>query len=130
MLGVLNGDLVVRFLMARGDRDRLARFLPPLTARERAVMSYLHASPSGPVEGASLPARIGQVRFSVLNGMVAVRCPSDLAPLMRRAGGEWEPGSQRWLIKRRRIGPLIRNLHRVIDPKRRPERPVSVCPRD
>ena len=31
-----------------------------------------------------LPARIGPVELSMLGGMVAVRCPADLAPLMRR----------------------------------------------
>jgi hypothetical protein len=35
---------------------------------------------------------------------------------MRNAGGLWEPGSRRWLIARRRINPLIRNLRRVTDP--------------
>ena len=39
---------------------------------------------------------------------VAVRCPRELAPKMRAAGGLWEPGSRRWLIERRRIGPVIR----------------------
>jgi hypothetical protein len=48
--------------------------------------------------------------------MVAVRCPQDFDPLMRRAGGQWEPGSRRWLIERRRLGPLVRNLRRVTDP--------------
>jgi hypothetical protein len=28
----------------------------------------------------------------------------------------WEPGSRRWLIERRRIGPVIRELLRVTDP--------------
>jgi hypothetical protein len=35
---------------------------------------------------------------------------------MRRAGGQWEPGSRRWLIERRRIGPVIRTLRRTTDP--------------
>ena len=35
---------------------------------------------------------------------------------MRKAGGLWEAGSRRWLIERRRINPLIRNLRRVTDP--------------
>jgi hypothetical protein len=48
--------------------------------------------------------------------MVAVRCPVDLAPLMRRAGGLWEPGSRRWLIEQRRIGPVLRHLRRITDP--------------
>jgi hypothetical protein len=38
-----------------------------------------------------LPARIGPAEFSTLGAMVAVRCPSNL-------------------------GPLIRNLHRATDP--------------
>ena len=48
--------------------------------------------------------------------MVVVRCPHDLDPLMRKAGGLWEPGGRRWLINRGRMGPLIRNLRRVTDP--------------
>jgi hypothetical protein len=48
--------------------------------------------------------------------MVAVRCPAELAPLLRQAGGTWEPGSRRWLVERRRLGPLIRNLRRSTDP--------------
>jgi hypothetical protein len=32
------------------------------------------------------------------------------------AGGLWEPGSRRWLIERKRMGPLIRNLRRDTDP--------------
>ena len=64
-----------------------------------------------------LPARIGPVEFSMLGSMVAVRCPADLAPLMRRAGGTWEPGTRpRWLIERRRIWPVIRELRRTTDP--------------
>ena len=35
---------------------------------------------------------------------------------MDQAGGQWEPGSRRWLIEPRRIGPLIRRLERVTDP--------------
>ena len=42
--------------------------------------------------------------------------PRELAPLMRRAGGMWEPGSKVWLIERRRIGPVIRALRGTTDP--------------
>jgi hypothetical protein len=63
-----------------------------------------------------LPARIGPAEFSAFaDAFVAVRCPSELAPLIRAAGGEWEPGGKRWLVRRRRLGPLIRNLQRVTD---------------
>jgi hypothetical protein len=55
-----------------------------------------------------LPARIGPAEFQALGGMIAVRCPTDLDPWMRKAGGLWEPGGRRWLIHRRRIGPLVR----------------------
>ena len=57
-----------------------------------------------------VPACIGPAELSV-----AVRCPGQLFPLMRKAGGVWEPGSRRWLIERRRIEPLIRSLRRAID---------------
>jgi len=65
---------------------------------------------------ANLPTRIGPAEFSDFCGMVAVRCPSNLEPLMRQAGGEWDPGLRRWLIERRRMGPLVRNLRRMTDP--------------
>ena len=64
----------------------------------------------------SVMMRVGPAEFSTLGGMVAVRCPSDLAPLVRKAGGTWEPGSRRWLVERRRLGPLIRNLRHATDP--------------
>ena len=35
---------------------------------------------------------------------------------MRQAGGVWEPGGRRWLIERRRLGPLVRKLRRTTDP--------------
>ena len=92
--------------------DRLAaklhRFLQPPSARERAARVGAAA--------ARLPARIGPAEFSALGALVAVRCPQDLYPLMRLAGGLWEPGSRRWLIERKRMGPLIRNLRRDTDP--------------
>ena len=65
---------------------------------------------------ATLPARIGPVEFGTLGGMVAIRCPHELDPIMRWAGGLWEPGSRRWLIEQRRIGPVLRTLRRTTDP--------------
>jgi hypothetical protein len=63
-----------------------------------------------------VPPRIGPVQFGVLGGWITVRCPRDYDSLMRNAGGQWEPGSRRWLIERRRIGPVIRTLERNVDP--------------
>ena len=31
-------------------------------------------------------------------------------------GGMWESGTRRWLIERRRIGPVLRGLRRMTDP--------------
>ena len=45
-----------------------------------------------------------------------MRCPVELAHILRRAGAVWEPGSRRWLVQRRRIGPVIRALERATDP--------------
>jgi hypothetical protein len=53
----------------------------------------------------------------MLGAMVAVRCPQEFADIVLRAGGLWEPGSRRWLVERRRIGPVIRALlQRATDP--------------
>ena len=56
----------------------------------------------------ALPARIGPVEFSDLDGMVAIRCPQDFVPILQWAGGVREPGSHRWLVERRRVGPSLR----------------------
>jgi hypothetical protein len=45
-----------------------------------------------------------------------VRCPRELDPVMSRAGGQREPGTRRWLIEPRRIGPVIRTLLHDTDP--------------
>ena len=63
-----------------------------------------------------MPQRIGPVEFGALGGWITVRCPRDYDSLMHNAGGQWEPGSRRWLIERRRIGPVIRTLERSVDP--------------
>ena len=68
------------------------------------------------VRGMNLPMRIGPVEFGELGGLVAVRCPREFDHLMRRAGGQWEPGSRRWLVQRRTNGPCLRNLRRLADP--------------
>ena len=52
----------------------------------------------------------------MLGAMVAVRCPQEFADIILRAGGLWEPGSRRWLVERRRIGPVVRALQRATDP--------------
>jgi len=48
--------------------------------------------------------------------MVAVRCPRELTRILQCAGAVWEPGSRRWLVERRRIGPVIRELEAATDP--------------
>jgi hypothetical protein len=63
-----------------------------------------------------VPASIGPVQFGRLGGWVTARCPRRLDPLMRRAGGLWEPGARLWLIEPRRIRPVIRGLERTVDP--------------
>jgi hypothetical protein len=67
-------------------------------------------------QATDLPAHVGPCEFSTLGKQVAVRCPAELAHILRRAGAVWEPGSRRWLVQRRRIGPVIRALERATDP--------------
>jgi hypothetical protein len=91
----------------------LGRYLQPPTARERTALAG--RQPGSPIKGPTLPARIGPVEFAMLGGMVAVRCPRELAPLLRQAGAMWEPGSRRWLVQPRRLGPLLRALRAATD---------------
>jgi len=39
-----------------------------------------------------------------------------LPPTRAGAGAVWEPGLRRWLVERRRIGPVIRALEAATDP--------------
>jgi hypothetical protein len=65
---------------------------------------------------ADVPENIGRVVFGVGVGWVMVRCPRQYDEIMRRAGGTWDAGARQWLIERRRIGPVIRELEHVVDP--------------
>jgi hypothetical protein len=65
---------------------------------------------------ATIPAQVGPCQFDRLGGWVAVRAPRELDQIFRRSGAEWEPGSQRWLVQRRRVGPVVRALRRATDP--------------
>jgi hypothetical protein len=49
-------------------------------------------------------------------GWVMVWCPRQYDELMRQTGGVWEPGARQWLIERRRIGSVIRELERTVGP--------------
>ena len=49
-----------------------------------------------------LPAHVGPCELSELGRLIAVRCPVELAHILRRAGAVWEPGSRRWLVQRPR----------------------------
>jgi hypothetical protein len=53
------------------------------------------------------PHRPDQVHRVRTHG-VAVHCPWELAHIMLRAGGLWQPGLHHWLVERRRTGPVIR----------------------
>jgi hypothetical protein len=59
---------------------------------------------------------IGPAEFRDFGALVAVRCPSELEAFIRSAGGEWDPADRHWLMERRRVGPLVRNLRRATDP--------------
>ena len=63
-----------------------------------------------------IPTHVGPCEFGQLGNQIAVRCPPELAHILRRAGALWEPGSRRWLVQRRRIWPVIRALERATDP--------------
>ena len=62
------------------------------------------------------PRQIGPCQFEPFAGWIAVRCPREYDRLCEMAGGAWEPGSRRWLIVPRRIGPLLAQLVSQTDP--------------
>ena len=64
----------------------------------------------------ALPHHVGPAVLSTLGQLVAIRAPRELDAVFRRAGGTWDPGARRWLLERRRIGPVIRTLRQVTDP--------------
>jgi hypothetical protein len=63
-----------------------------------------------------LPSRIGPVEFVMLAGMVALHCPQDFVPISEARRSDVRTGSRRWLVDRRRIGPVIRALGKATGP--------------
>jgi hypothetical protein len=47
---------------------------------------------------------------------ITVQCPREFDTLMMEAGGVWEPGERRWLLRLHRLGPVLRALRREADP--------------
>jgi len=70
-------------------------------------------APAGRTEHPDLPAQIGPCQFGRFGGWVTVRCPREFAPLMRMAGGMWDPGARQWCIVPRRIGPVLQEVLRT-----------------
>ena len=90
---------------------------PLRRAKPESLISFSpHVDKFALIDPKSPPKRIGPVEFGELGRLVTVQCPRELDHVMRRAGGQWDPGGKRWLIELSRIGPVIRTLRRVADP--------------
>jgi hypothetical protein len=88
-----------------------------VTNQIRPDRRNLAARPQQDQALAHVPPSIGPVGFGTLGvGWVMVRCPRQYDELMRRTGGVWEPSARQWLVERRRIGPVVRELERTVDP--------------
>ena len=59
-----------------------------------------------------LPHQIGPCQLVELGALVAIRCPSDLDGILRRAGATREPGSRHWLLSPARAAKLVPKLRR------------------
>ena len=59
-----------------------------------------------------LPHQIGPCQLVELGALVAIRCPSDLDGILRRAGATREPGS---LLSPARAAKLVPKLRRSTD---------------
>lgn len=64
----------------------------------------------------AIPIHVGPCEFGRFGKLVSVRCPREFDAIMRKAGGQPDPASRRWLIEPRRIGPVIRALQSATDP--------------
>jgi hypothetical protein len=82
------------------------------------VVEPLGAAQGGVAETRSelIPRQIGPVAFGQIGRWITVRCSAEFSPLMRHAGGTWDPGNHLWLIHVRRVGPVICELRRTTDP--------------
>ena len=64
-----------------------------------------------------IPRQVGPVRIEPFAGeLVAVTCPRDFDPVMRKAAGLWQRHTRVWLLERRRLGPVVRALRAATDP--------------
>jgi hypothetical protein len=63
-----------------------------------------------------IPEHVGRCRFGRLGAWITVQCPEEFDALMQQAGAVWEPGQRRWLLRLRRLGPVLRALRRQTDP--------------
>jgi hypothetical protein len=89
-------------------RRRKARALPWAGLLYRGAQNQVMAQ--RPID---IPTHVGPCEFGQFGNQIAVRCPKELAHILQRAGAQWEPGSRRWLVQRRRVGPVIRALERA-----------------
>ena len=103
-------------------REHVDNFAPESRRAPNAKLAGTRRGPNDEQPGRplkeppSLPARVGPAELDLLGKLVAIRAPRELDGIFRRAGGVWEPGSRRWLIERRRLGPVIRALRKATDP--------------
>jgi hypothetical protein len=63
-----------------------------------------------------LPHQIRPCQLVELGALVAIRCPSDLDGILRRAGATWEFGNRRWLLSPARAAKVVPKLCRSTDP--------------
>ncbi len=54
--------------------------------------------------------------FTAIGLLVLVRGPREFAPLIERAGGQFDRGAAGWWIEQRRVPALIKQLARAVDP--------------
>jgi hypothetical protein len=65
---------------------------------------------------ATPPCPLASALLSSASSVAWWRCAARRSSRTSCAGGVWEPGSRRWLVERRRIGPVIRALEAATDP--------------
>lgn len=84
------------------SRSPLRHSSTSIRTNEAGLLAWAQGRVAGGVKAD--PSQVGPVHFETFG------------KLLRQHGGEWDPGARRWLIERRRIGPVLRALRRETDP--------------
>lgn len=102
--------------IGRGANRHAARFDDHARGLTRAAQGNVAWRMTVRLPTVDLPAQIGPCSFEAFGAKwFAVRCPDELTSLMRQPAVSGSQAPRRWLIERRSLGALVRQMRQVTD---------------